>query len=90
MLPPGPVPAASPRLPELVNRGVVLALLALGIAGLLTESLSTVFLPRLVLFLTVLAFGTIGFVRCRRTERREHGGAVVMAIRRGSRSPGSR
>jgi hypothetical protein len=57
--------AASPRLPGLANRGVVLALLALGLAGLLTELASAVFLPRLVLYLVVLAAGAVGGFRRR-------------------------
>jgi hypothetical protein len=55
--------AASPWPPELANRGVAHALLALGLAGLLAELLSTMFLPRLVLYLVVLAAGAIGSVR---------------------------
>jgi hypothetical protein len=57
--------AASPWLPERANRGVVHALLALGLAGLLTELLSTVFVPRLVLYLVVLAAGAVGGFRRR-------------------------
>lgn len=69
MLPPRPVSAASPRLPALANRGIAYALLTLGVAGLLTELVSSAFAPRLVLFLTVLAFGVIGLARCRRARR---------------------
>lgn len=82
MLPPRSVSVASPRLPALANRGTAYALLALGVVGLLTELVSSVFAPRLVLFLIVLTFGAIGFARCRRTEQR--------AISCGSPSRGSR
>lgn len=71
MLPPRSVPAASPRLPALANRGMAYGLLALGVVGLLTELVSSAFAPRLVLFLIVLTFGAIGLARCRRTERHE-------------------
>lgn len=77
-------PAASPWLPELANRGIAYALLALGLAGMFTELLSTMFAPRLVLFLTVLVFGGVGLVRCRRTEQRHSATAHVMP-----RLPGS-
>ena len=82
MFPPRSIPAASPRLPELANRWIAGVLITLGFAGFLTEVVSTAFAPRLVLFLIVLAFGVIGFVRCRRIDQR--------AIRCGSPSPGSR
>lgn len=82
MLPPRSVPAASPRLPELAHRGIAHVLLALGVVGLLTEVVSSTFVPRLVLFLIVLAFGAIGLARCRRPDQR--------AISGGSPSPGSR
>ena len=86
------VPAASPWLPELANRGVVYALLALGLAGVLTELITATFIPRLVLYLAVLSFGAAGLVRCRRAERRRgaapptmprlaDGGAVAGAVR---------
>jgi len=71
--------AASPRLPELANRRIAYALLALGLAGMLIELLSAIFAPRLVLFLAVLAFGAIVLVRCRRAERREHAALRVTA-----------
>lgn len=64
------VPASSPGLPELRDRGIAYAMLALGLAGLLTELASAVFLPRLVLYLAVLAFGLVGSVRCRRAAPR--------------------
>jgi hypothetical protein len=82
MFPPRSIPAASPRLPELANRGIAGVLLVLGLAGMFTEAVSTAFAPRLVLFLIVLAFGVIGFVRCRRIDQQ--------AISCGSPSPGSR
>jgi uncharacterized membrane protein len=90
MLPSRSVPAASPRLPELAHRGIAYALLALGVAGLFTEVVSSAFAPRLVLFLTVLTFGVIGFLRCRRIERRERASLLVTALSCGSPSPGSR
>jgi hypothetical protein len=77
MLPPRPVPAASSWLPELANRGVVYALLALGLAGMLTELVSTTFIPRLVLYLAVLSFGVVGLVRCRRVERRRNAASLA-------------
>lgn len=70
MFSPRPVPAASSWLPEPANRGVVYALLALGLAGMVTELVSTAFIPRLVLYLAVLSAGGVGLVRCRRAERR--------------------
>jgi uncharacterized membrane protein len=81
MLPPRSVPAAPTQLPALASRGVACAMLALGVVGLLTEVISSAFVPRLVLFLIVLTFGAIGLVRCRLTDQR--------AIRCGSPSPGS-
>jgi len=45
------------RLPELTNLGVVYILLSLGLIGALTELVSTMFVPRLVRYLTVLAVG---------------------------------
>ena len=82
MFSPRSIPAGSPRLPELANRWIAGVLITLGLAGFLTEVVSTAFAPRLVLFLIVLGFGVIGSVRCRRTEHR--------AISCGSPSPGSR
>jgi hypothetical protein len=90
MLPSRSTPAASPPLPELAHRGIAYALLGLGLAGSLAELVSATYAPRLVLFLTVLAFGVIGLVRSRRTERREHAALLVTAISCGSPSPGSR
>jgi hypothetical protein len=90
MLPPRSRAAASPPLPEPANRGIAYALLAMGLAGMVIELLSATFAPRLVLFLTVLAFGAIVLVRCRRTERRAHAALLVTAISCGSPSPGSR
>jgi hypothetical protein len=55
-------------LPELANRWVVHALLALGLVGALAELVSTVFVPRLVLYLLVLAIGAVGLVRRRRAD----------------------
>jgi hypothetical protein len=81
MLPPRSVLAASPRLPELAHRGIAYVLLALGVAGLLTEVVSSAFAPRLVLFLIVLTFGAIGLARSRRADQQ--------AISCGSPSPGS-
>lgn len=63
------IPAPSCRTPALANRGGVYTVLALGLAGVLTELVSAVFIPRLVLYLTVLAFGVVGFVRCRRAAQ---------------------
>jgi hypothetical protein len=57
-----PRPAAAAPL-GLPGRGLAHALLALGLAGLLTELVSTVFLPRLALFLVVLAAGAVGSLR---------------------------
>jgi uncharacterized membrane protein YbhN (UPF0104 family) len=65
-----PVPASSSSQPGRADRGVAYAVLALGLAGLVTELASAVFVPRLVLYLTVLAFGVVGFVRCRRAAPR--------------------
>lgn len=62
------IPASSPRLPALGDRGVVYAVLALGLAGLITELVSAVFLPRLVLYLMVVAFGVVGVVRGARSR----------------------
>ena len=64
------VPASPSSLSALSNRGGVYAVLALGLAGLLTELVSAVFVPRLVLYLTVLAFGVVGVVRRRRAAPR--------------------
>jgi hypothetical protein len=64
------IPAPSSRLSALSNRGGVYAVLALGLAGLLTELVSAVFVPRLVLYLAVLVFGGVGVVRCRRAAQR--------------------
>ncbi len=82
MSPTRSVPAASPRLPALANRGIAYVLLALGVVGLFTELVSSAFAPRLVLFLIVLTFGGIGLARCRRIDQR--------SISCGSPSPGSR
>jgi TM2 domain-containing membrane protein YozV len=57
---PRPAAAASLGLP---SRGLAHALLALGLAGLVTELVSTAFAPRLVLFLAVLACGVVGSLR---------------------------
>ena len=67
---PSPVTAPSNWLPERTHLGGVYVLLALGLAGTLAEVVSTVFVPRLVLDLTVLAVGVFGLVRCRRAQRR--------------------
>jgi uncharacterized membrane protein YeiB len=73
-------PAASFWPLELGNRGLVYALLGLGLAGMLTELPSTIFVPRLVLYLMVMALGVVGLMRCRRAERR-HGTAPLATPR---------
>jgi hypothetical protein len=67
---PRPATASPSWLPELTNRGVVYVLLALGLIGTVAEVASTVFIPRLILDLMVLAVGTFGLIRCRRAVRR--------------------
>lgn len=69
-------------LPELTNRRVVYVLLALGLAGALAELVSTVFVPRLVLDLTVLAAGAFGLVRRRQAER--HASAALQLASAGA------
>lgn len=69
--------ASSSWPPELGNRRLVQSLLALGLAGMLTELASTAYVPRLVLFLTVLAFGVVGLVRCRRADQRRGGESLA-------------
>lgn len=91
-----PVPASSSWLPDLANPGAVYALLALGLAGMLTELLSTMFARRLVLYLLVFSFGVARLVRHRRADRRRQaasrvmtslagGGQVTTAVRRRNR-----
>lgn len=89
MLSPRSIPADSPRLPELANRGIAYALLALGLAGIFTELLSAMFAPRLVLFVTVLVFGGVGLARCRRTEQGHSATAHVMPRLPGSEAAGT-
>lgn len=73
-----PVPGTSSRASEPDHVGVAIGLIALGLAGLLTELLSATSIPRLVLHLTVFSFGVVRLIRCRRADRRRQPASLVM------------
>ncbi len=58
-----PVVSPSKWLPELDNRALAFALLALGTIGLVAELTSTLFPGRMALYMIVFAAGVFGVVR---------------------------
>jgi hypothetical protein len=52
-------------LPELDNPGLARVLLIIGLIGTVVELASSLFLPRLLLFVLVLGAGALGLVRRR-------------------------
>jgi hypothetical protein len=57
-------------LPELDHRGLVNMLLVLGLTGMVAELASTMFVPRMVLYMLALAAATVGLVRRQRVRQR--------------------
>jgi hypothetical protein len=57
-------------LPELDNRWLVNLLLVLGLTGMFAELASTMFVPRMVLYMLALAGATVGLVRRQRVRQR--------------------